>query len=138
MFYLAFENSDCDQYITEKVYWNAFEKGSIPIIMGTHPKVCKIHLPPNSYIHVKDFAKPLDLARYLIYLSDISNGKYFEYHEWRKDFFVINEHGYFGNPSVHYCRVCEALNYNSLATKTYDDLSHFLNPDINCVRTRNL
>ena len=26
---------------------------------------------------------------------------------------VLNEHGYFGSPIRHYCRLCEALNYNS-------------------------
>ena len=26
-FYLAFENSNCLEYITEKVFWNAYEKG---------------------------------------------------------------------------------------------------------------
>ena len=31
-FYLALENSDCDDYITEKVFRNAFESGMIPIV----------------------------------------------------------------------------------------------------------
>ena len=26
---------------------------------------------------------------------------------------VLNEHGYFGSPIRHYCRLCEALNYNN-------------------------
>ena len=31
-FYVALENSDCDDYITEKVFRNAFESGMIPIV----------------------------------------------------------------------------------------------------------
>ena len=30
-------------------------------------------------------------------------------------FTVLNEHGYFGAPIHHYCRLCEALNYNKWA-----------------------
>ena len=30
-------------------------------------------------------------------------------------FTVLNEHGYFGAPIRHYCRLCEALNYNKWA-----------------------
>ena len=34
-FYLAFENSyHCKDYITEKVYKNAFFSGSVPIVWG--------------------------------------------------------------------------------------------------------
>ena len=31
-FYVALENSDCDDYITEKVFRNAFQSGMIPIV----------------------------------------------------------------------------------------------------------
>ena len=33
--------------------------------------------------------------------------------EWTFDFPALNEHGYFGAPIRHYCRLCEALNFNS-------------------------
>ena len=33
-FYFAWENSACQEYITEKVWWNAYEKGAVPIVMG--------------------------------------------------------------------------------------------------------
>ena len=32
-FYLAFENSHCQDYITEK-FWRALDKGIVPIVMG--------------------------------------------------------------------------------------------------------
>ena len=35
---------------------------------------------------------------------------------------VLNEHGYFGSPIRHYCRLCEALNYNSRCRFKYDEV----------------
>jgi glycoprotein 3-alpha-L-fucosyltransferase len=32
VFYLALENSDCKDYVTEKVFRNSFEAGLIPIV----------------------------------------------------------------------------------------------------------
>jgi glycoprotein 3-alpha-L-fucosyltransferase len=31
-FYLALENSDCDDYVTEKVFRNALKSGMIPVV----------------------------------------------------------------------------------------------------------
>ena len=45
-FYLAFENSDCDDYITEK-FWRALSLGMIPIVRGRRVNYEKI-APPNS------------------------------------------------------------------------------------------
>ncbi|XP_065158875.1 4-galactosyl-N-acetylglucosaminide 3-alpha-L-fucosyltransferase FUT5-like isoform X2 [Atheta coriaria] len=123
-FYLAFENSNCDEYITEKLWWNAYAKDAIPIVMGGAPSRRNYAqlLPPHSYINVDDFASPRDLAFYLHYLLDAPD-RLAEYFQWRRYFEVRNEHGYFQTPSYHYCRACEALNYNDLTTKkTYTDL----------------
>lgn len=65
-FYLSFENSNCAQYITEKLWWNAFAKNSIPIVMGASRHDYQLLLPPNSYINVDEFARPVDLARYFV------------------------------------------------------------------------
>lgn len=132
MFYLAFENSQCREYMTEKLFWNAYSKGAVPIIMGPSKKDCEIFLPPNSYIHVEDFARPADLAEYMILLNDMWFNTYVGLHEWRRHFKIVNEHGYFGSKSYHYCRICEALNYNNESVKVYDDLSNFLDPKLNC------
>lgn len=123
LFYLAFENSNCDEYITEKLWWNAFAKNSIPVIMGASKKSYQKLLPPKSYIDIEDFARPVDLAKYLLYLNETA--EFQEFFEWKKRFKVLNEHGYFKTESFHYCRVCEALNYNSRQNKVYTDLADF-------------
>lgn len=130
-FYLSFENSNCREYLTEKVFWNAYEKNSVPVIMGAPRDDCVRYLPPKSYIHTDDFANPNTLADYLVYL-DKTDVEYIKFHEWRKDFKVLNEHAYFKTNSRHYCRLCEALNYNEPSIKVYDDLDKFWNPKTDC------
>ncbi|KZC13922.1 PREDICTED: alpha-(1,3)-fucosyltransferase 7-like [Dufourea novaeangliae] len=130
-FYLAFENSNCKEYITEKVFWNGYHKLAIPIIMGAPKKDCEQLLPPHSFLHVSDFANPTTLVNYILYLNR-HDDKYLEYHEWRKYYKVINEHGYFGSSSRHYCRVCEALHYNSPTVKVYEDIESFWDKHRDC------
>ncbi|XP_043483623.1 alpha-(1,3)-fucosyltransferase 7-like [Leptopilina heterotoma] len=129
-FYLSFENSNCRQYLTEKVFWNAYEKFAIPVIMGAPYDDCEKLLPPNSFIHVNQFSSPLALANYLMNLNE--HGSYGKYHKWRTEYQVINEHGYFGSASKHYCRACEALHYNSMNRKVYDNIEHFWSKTKDC------
>ncbi|XP_043488300.1 alpha-(1,3)-fucosyltransferase 7-like isoform X2 [Polistes fuscatus] len=123
-FYLAFENSNCKEYLTEKVFWNGYNKFAVPIIMGAPKSDCERLLPSGSYLHVNDFASSYELAHYLQnFHHNINN--YLQFHVWRQHFQVLNEHGYFGSVSRHYCRICEALHYNSRANKVYEDLDYF-------------
>lgn len=124
MFYLAFENSNCDEYITEKLWWNAYSKDSIPIVMGAKTSSLSKLLPPFSYINVDDFGSPSNLADYVIYLNK-TESELQNYFQWKKYFTVLQEHGYFKSNSVHYCRMCEGLNYNHKNEKVYEDLEDF-------------
>lgn len=61
-FYLAFENSLCAEYITEKT-WRTLDYNIVPVIMAGHNST---HiLPPHSFIDVYNFKTPKDLAAYL-------------------------------------------------------------------------
>ena len=42
---------------------------------------------------------------------------------------ALQEHGYFGSQASHYCRLCQALNYNSREQKTVASLKHFFGKD---------
>ena len=70
-FYLAFENSNCRDYITEKL-WKTFSFPVVPIVMGGGNYMRDA--PPHSYIDVADFENVKALADYLIYLdsNDVS------------------------------------------------------------------
>lgn len=107
-FYLAFENSiHCNDYMSEKVWRNSLEQGLVPVIYGPHPDDVKAMAPPNSYIHVEDFATPHDLVKYLNYL-DKNDTAYAEYHSWRAiepDF----SHQIRSNTEMMKCGVCEEI-----------------------------
>jgi len=62
-FILAFENSNCEDYISEKVL-NAFRAGVIPVVSG--PIDYSTYAPSGqSVINVRDFESPKALAAYL-------------------------------------------------------------------------
>lgn len=91
-FYMAFENCNCDHYITEK-YWqfyyesNFFSMNIVPVVRGPPEK----HYGGKTfgfktYIHADSFDSPKSLAEYLLYL-DRNNTAYLEYFEWKKEAF---------------------------------------------------
>ncbi|CAG7815642.1 unnamed protein product [Allacma fusca] len=81
-FYLAFENCNCRDYITEKFYYNALEHDMIPVVLGAHPSDYKSVAPKDSYIHVEDFRSVKDLAAYML-LLDSNDTLYNEYFAWK-------------------------------------------------------
>lgn len=133
LFYLALENSKCREYMTEKLFHNAYSKGAIPIIQGPSLEDCKLFLPPNSYLHIDNYDSLEELADDIVRISEDEN-KLLHYHQWRNHFRVLNEHGFFKTKSFHLCRVCEAINYNDEATSVYSEhrLQQFLEPSMLC------
>lgn len=65
LFYLAFENSVCKDYITEKVYSRLGE--FLPIVLKR--SILKDVLPDKAFIAADDFNSPKQLAGYLNYLK---------------------------------------------------------------------
>ncbi|KAM4618075.1 4-galactosyl-N-acetylglucosaminide 3-alpha-L-fucosyltransferase FUT6-like, partial [Discoglossus pictus] len=103
-FYLAFENSLHQDYITEKLWKNSLTSGTVPVVLGPPRENYERFIPPDSFIHVNDFKTPKELADYLLKL-DKDNAKYQEYFKWRSIFHPT--------PSIswvtHYCKMCKAL-----------------------------
>lgn len=97
-FYLAFENSHCDEYVTEK-FFDALKHGNVPIVRGLPKHKYQAVAPPNSFIHADDFDSPANLSRYLRWLA-ASHERYAKYHEWRHAFRLQS-----GAPIA--CRLCE-------------------------------
>lgn len=89
MFYLAFENSKCPDYVTEKLFrvinTDISESPPVAVVMGPNKTWYEEHLPSRSFIHVNDFESPEKLADYLKFLSQNSN-EYMEYHSWRRQY----------------------------------------------------
>ena len=83
-FYLAFENGfHCREYITEKLWFNSFYAGTVPVVWGARKEDYIRALPPNSFIFYEDFPTSNKLINYLKYL-DKNDSAYLEYFEWRK------------------------------------------------------
>ena len=103
-FYLAFENSyHCKDYITEKVYRNAFLSGSVPIVWGSKKEDYEAALPRHSFIFLEDYASNLTkLNVYLDYL-DRNDTAYGEYLNWR-----LKQYG--RNLSTGLCSLCRRIN----------------------------
>ncbi|XP_015673956.1 alpha-(1,3)-fucosyltransferase 10 [Protobothrops mucrosquamatus] len=79
-FVLAFENSVCEDYITEKL-WRPLKLGVVPVYYGS-PTV-QDWLPSNkSAILITDFPHPRDLAQYIKAL-DADDKEYLAYLEWK-------------------------------------------------------
>ena len=80
-FYLALENSECEYYITEKLWLNALKNGVVPIVYGARRKDYERLLPPNSFIYAGDYDSIQSLADYLQEL-DKRPDLYQKYLEW--------------------------------------------------------
>ncbi|XP_009070488.1 PREDICTED: galactoside 3(4)-L-fucosyltransferase-like [Acanthisitta chloris] len=103
-FYLAFENSQHEDYITEKVWRNALSSGTIPVVMGPPRKSYERFLPSESFIHVDDFASAADLAQYLQELSKDPKRyqSHFQWRRWMKPVEVTDW-------APRFCRACRFL-----------------------------
>jgi hypothetical protein len=123
-FYLAFENANCQDYITEKAFYNALAHGSIPIVFGPNEENYKKILPPNSFIHIKHFKDFKDLTDELNFISQDLN-IFKSYHHWRNDYrLIVCPSSYFID--ALFCNLCIKL-YEDENQKSYENFSNWLN-----------
>ncbi|KAI8378159.1 hypothetical protein EDC96DRAFT_493787 [Choanephora cucurbitarum] len=118
-FYLAMENSNCGDYVTEKLY-DTFMMSAVPIVDG--PASYDGYIPNNrSVIYADAYPDPKDLADYINYLdqNDTAYMEYFSFRQHALDIapkdrldpsFISN----WSDPSLHlersdYCSVCRGL-----------------------------
>ncbi|ELT95998.1 hypothetical protein CAPTEDRAFT_113412 [Capitella teleta] len=118
-FYLAFENSLCDDYVTEKLWKTIVPPlDTVPIVFGS-VDYANI-LPRNSYIDVRDFASPKKLAAYIKHL-DANDELYNQY--------LRNKHSLNCRLVQRYmpwhCRLCKNLHRMEGQKKVIYDLGRF-------------
>ncbi|XP_072309621.1 alpha-(1,3)-fucosyltransferase 7 [Eucyclogobius newberryi] len=120
-FYLAFENSISKDYITEKLWRNAYLGRAVPVVLGPAPEDYNAVAPPGSFIHVDDFASVKELGTYLQELA-ADKHRYMEYFRWRKDWKVKMMTDW----RERLCKIC--TQYHSLPqSKVYSDLHAWSN-----------
>ena len=117
-FYLAFENSHCMDYYSEKIS-KAQLYNVIPIVMGA-ANYASI-LPPHSYIDVEDFAGPKELAEYLHHL-DKNHEEYLSYFWWQEYYMLL---GQIQITNRVMCKICEKLHEPNLQPKVYEDVGNW-------------
>ena len=120
-FYLAFENSLCAEYATEKL-WRALHHNLVPIVMGGSNYTS--YLPPHWFIDVANFSTVRALADYL-QLLDTNDSLYLQYFEWKKHFKITY---YLPEP----CVLCQYLSEHRNETKVYDRMDLFWDKRTDC------
>ncbi|XP_054880911.1 alpha-(1,3)-fucosyltransferase 7 [Poeciliopsis prolifica] len=121
LFYLSFENSEAKDYISEKLWRNAFQAGTIPVVLGPSRPTYEEVAPPHSFIHVADFKSVVELAAYLNHVA-ADKQAYDEYFKWHKTHRIKT----YTDWRERLCQIC--LKYPSLPTrKVYQDLDGWVN-----------
>lgn len=121
-FYLALENSQHTDYITEKL-WNPIEAGAIPVVLGPSRENYERFLPPEAFIHVDDFASPRDLAQYLLMLRRRPD-LLMSHLSWRGRYRIHRPTFW----TEHYCMACKVVRQTRGRTKVVKDLARWFNP----------
>ena len=131
-FYLAFENSLCKDYITEK-FFISLRYDIIPVVLGIGDY--EKFIPKSGFINVLDYASPKELSEHLIYLSNNSTA-YNSYFKWKK--YVKRRSNKSINVNEDICELCIKLHadsYNGQKTKTRKsiaNLASFWNSEKDC------
>lgn len=118
-FYLAFENVNCKEYITEEFYKNALSYNILPIVMGARPQDYKQNAPLHSYIHVEDFKSAMNLAQYLNELDE-DDSMYNMYFAWKGTGELID--------TKLWCRICAMLHDDNAISNGawYSDINEWI------------
>ena len=128
-FYLSFENSVCDDYLTEK-YFNIFRYNVIPVSYSGG-KFTEMS-PPHSSINVLDFTSAKALVKYLKKVD--SNDNLFAEYFWWKDFYVVRQSPEDGAQA--YCDLCARLNSPDSPKKVYNDMFDWWVTKSHCKKLR--
>ncbi|XP_064601367.1 glycoprotein 3-alpha-L-fucosyltransferase A-like [Liolophura sinensis] len=123
-FYLAFENSNCVHYVTEKLFRNGLQNDVIPVVMGARSEDYKRVSPPHSYIHVEDFETLKDLAKYL-HLLDLNDDLYNAYFRWQGTGEFVN--------TQFWCRLCALAHDSDHPPSHYEDIQEWWGGKGSCI-----
>lgn len=116
-FLIAFENSLCHDYVTEKLF-RQVTRDVVPVILDVHGNYARF-APPKSYINALDFPSVRHLADYLK-LLDSNDTLYNDYFSW-KGHYEIHSSNYDFQRGL--CRLCSKLHVPLQPRTIYDDLT---------------
>ena len=126
-FYLAFENSLCTDYITEKTFTNAYTHKVVPVIISGANLSNPLLIPQGSYVDAKSYSSAKELATYLMEVSNNST-LYNNFFKWRAKWKIVNQWQYKGLE----CSICEKL-HESNEVKIYNNIYSWFNRSKECI-----
>ncbi|XP_060586644.1 alpha-(1,3)-fucosyltransferase fut-5-like [Ruditapes philippinarum] len=117
-FYLGFENSICNDYVTEK-FFLYYEYNWVVVVRGgaDYDRV----LPTKTYINTAHYSNTSSLVQYLLNLAN-DKDRYIDFLR-RKD---VYEQRYEYGHRYSICELCRRLNNVSKFRKTYDNMRDYL------------
>ena len=125
-FYLSFENSICQDYVTEK-FFRPMEHFVIPLTLNGADM--KNIAPPYSFINSLDFDSTLQLIQFLVKISkdDALYASYF----WWKDYYEVRNDSS-KDRAQSYCDLCAKLNSPDEPRKMYKNMYKWWVRDPRC------
>lgn len=129
-FYLAFENDQHDDWVTEKVY-HGLIAGSVPIYWGADN--IDEYVPVGSIIKVGDFKSVDQLADHLLWLS-ANPDEYSRYFEWKRPPYHLSVSVMMqASKTNNYCGLCRVVRnakqqkftriYYNLSNKRFEEIT---------------
>ena len=136
-FFLAFENSVCRDYVTEKMF-DTLRHDVVPVVLG-HGDYDN-YVPRSAYINALDFESPSHLANYLLYLN-ANKTAYNAYFKWKRYVrFRTNESRIKNGPL---CEMCIRLHLEDHVgmrqqgrRRTFEQVKETFDVARNCKRAR--
>ncbi|CAF2971610.1 unnamed protein product [Rotaria sp. Silwood2] len=123
-FFLAFENSLCRDYATEKYANVIINRRMIPVVFS---KTSNLYIP-NSFIDANQFSSPEDLGQFLINIVNNST-LYDSYFKWINEYELV-----IPDENDYLCELCKKLHNPIEPYKVYDSMKKWLYDDAKCQR----
>lgn len=127
-FYLAFENSLCRDYVTEKFY-RPLKYDVVPVVLGGANYSALA--PPMSYISALDFRSPEELGKFLLSVAG-NTRSYTSYLKWKERYQLRYEN--------LACKLCTKLHqlHHVGAKFSYQNFRQWFHEDAGCTSWENL
>lgn len=116
-FFLAFENNDCVDYVTEK-YWYALKRDQIPIVNWKN--VNRNIVIPGSYINIYDFENIQSAMEYVQKVAE-NESLYNSYFDWRLS--------YVDRGICSSCEICKRLHDKDRPAQVIEDFDSWIRND---------
>lgn len=112
-FYLSFENSLCNDYITEKVYHIIKMADIVPVVRGgsNYTRL----LPQHSFVDASKFPSVKALADHLNYIAG-NKTLYESYLAWKREWRVIEP------VPFSFCELCKRLHHTDRYSRVYPNI----------------